>query len=134
MAVRKANRRFAWRAPSFVRLGLTSLMLMAFALQSTITQTHIHIGSFSTTAGFSTDLKVADQPTKSNHTRVPVDGDPANCPICQEMMYAGQFVMPAAMVFILPAQVVSIVPPSVEIPRVVRTISHSWQGRAPPRI
>jgi len=132
MAMRKANRGFA-RAPSFGRPAFAFFMLAAFALQSTITQTHIHIGSFSTTAGFSTDFKAVDS-GKTGSSRLPGDRDPANCPICQEMMHAGQFVMPAALVFILPAQAVSLVPPSIAIPHVVETVSHSWQGRAPPRI
>lgn len=134
MAMRKANRGFARRAPSLARLSLIFVMLAAFALQSTITQTHIHIGSFSTTAGFSTDFKIAAKAVKGSQNRGPIDSDPANCPICQEMMHAGQFIMPAALVFILPAQAVSLVPPSIAIPRVVETVSHSWQGRAPPRI
>ena len=139
MAKRKAKRIVARRASSFARLGLTFLMLVAFALQTTVTQTHVHIGTVAVTAGFLEDLKISDagQPiTKGTQPRdhFPTNDDPANCPICQEILHAGQFVTPQAVVLLLPTESVSFVPISLAIAVFSEAVSHSWQGRAPPRI
>jgi hypothetical protein len=140
MAVRKAKRIVARRAAPFARLSLTFLMLVAFALQTTVMQTHVHIGSVAVTAGFLEDLKIgnAAQPGAVKGTqprdRFPTNDDPANCPICQEIMHAGQFVTPSAVALLLPTEPVSFVPISLAIPAFTEAVSHSWQGRAPPRI
>ena len=140
MAVRKAKHIVARRASSFARLTLTFLMLAAFALQTTVMQTHVHIGSVAVTAGFLEDLKIGnpDQPGAAKSTQprdhFPANDDPANCPICQEIMHAGQFVTPQAVALLLPTEPVSFVPISLAIPIFTEAVSHSWQGRAPPRI
>jgi len=140
MAVRKAKRIVARRAPAFARLGLTFLMLVAFALQTTVMQTHVHIGNVAVTAGFLEDLKISTpgqkDAAKGSQPRdhFPANDDPANCPICQEIMHAGQFVTPQAAALLLPTESVSFVPISLAIPVFSEAVSHSWQGRAPPRI
>jgi hypothetical protein len=138
MAVRKAKRIVARRASSFARLSLTFLMLTAFALQTTVTQTHVHIGTVAVTAGFLEDLKVSNvgqHVAKGTQPRdhFPANDDPANCPICQEIMHAGQFVTPSAVALLLPTESVSFVPISFAIPVFSEAASHSWQSRAPPR-
>jgi hypothetical protein len=140
MAVRKAKRIVARRAPAFARLGLTFLMLVAFALQSTVMQTHVHIGNVAVTAGVLEDLKISDagRPVAAKgtqpHDRLPANDDPANCPICQEILYSGHYVAPAAVPILLPSLAVS----TIEIVETVvlraHAPSHNWQGRGPPRI
>jgi hypothetical protein len=122
MAVRKAKRIVARRA------------------QTTVMQTHVHIGTVAVTAGFLEDLKIthAGQPGAAKGTQprdhFPANDDPANCPICQEIMHAGQFVTPQAVALLLPTESVSFVPIRLAIPVFTEAVSHSWQGRAPPRI
>jgi hypothetical protein len=103
-------------------------------------QTHVHIGTVAVTAGFLEDLKItlAGQPGAAKGTQprdhFPANDDPANCPICQEIMHAGQFVTPQAVALLLPTESVSFVPIRLAIPVFTEAVSHSWQGRAPPRI
>lgn len=133
MAARKAIRVLQHRAPAFARLSLAFVLAMAFTLQCYVTQTHIHVGATAATAGFVLDQRAAlkgAQPDKQS----PAGDDSTNCLFCQEMLYAGQYVAPAAVVFVLPAQSVSFVPPSIAVARVIARASHSWQGRAPPRL
>lgn len=108
---------------------------MAFALQSYATQTHIHI--VKPASSISDIAKISNQTAGKNQSeprdKYPANDDPANCPICQEIMHAGQYVTPSAIVFALPAETISIVPISLAIPIIVKAVSHGWRGRAPPQ-
>jgi hypothetical protein len=106
-----------------VRLAITLFALLAFALQGYVTQTHIHL-----TRAMSASLSVP-----AEHEKYPSKDDPSNCPICQEILHAGAFVTPSAVPLVLPSFAVSIIATIVEIPVAARTLSHNWQGRAPPR-
>ncbi|HEY2067923.1 MAG TPA: hypothetical protein VGG48_00075 [Rhizomicrobium sp.] len=108
-------------------MAFACLLLLGFTLQSYVTQTHIHVGNFAVTAGFVTSNGAAG---KSN----PFDDEATNCLFCQEMLHAGQFVMPGAPVLALPTQFVSVVPTDLALPLFVGAIAHGWQGRAPPRV
>jgi len=103
-------------------------MLLTFALQSYVTQTHIHLapGSF---ASYS-ELGAAK---KQLPDKFPAQDDPANCPICQEILHSGQFVTPSAASALLPSLSVSIIAIVTQIVAVPKTASHTWQSRGPPR-
>lgn len=116
---------------SRLRLAITFLALFAFSVQSYITQTHIHLAP-QQISGVAGDSK-ASSPAQP-HDRYPANEDPANCPICQEIMHAGQFVTPAAIAVLLPTLAASTIAIVLDVPIALRTVSHSWHGRAPPHI
>ena len=111
-----------------MRLAIVLLTLMAFGLQSYITQTHIHLApdSFASAAGVANGKH-------SLPDKFPANGDPANCPICQEIAHTGQFVTPSAAVLLLPGVAVSIIAIVTDIPSTAQTASHAWRSRAPPK-
>jgi hypothetical protein len=127
------------RASSWRQL-LPMLMLVAFALQSYVTQTHIHFAGHVVTGGFTfpddESKSVADKApgSGSDHDKYPPADDPANCPICQEIMYAGHYVAPAAVHVVLISLPVSTIAVVAAVPHRLFALSHSWQGRAPPRV
>jgi len=128
MRVRRSTLARLRRAPSFARYVLAFVMLTALSLQSFVTQTHIHIGTFAVTAGFHVD-KNAGTPGKPS----PLDGETSNCLFCQEMLHSGQFITPSAAALVLPSEFISIIPIALEVPLLVGAIPHGWQSRAPPQ-
>lgn len=108
--------------PQGWRLVIASLALLAFAFQSYVLQTHIHIAGDSRPAAHGV-----------HHGKAPLGEDPSNCPICQEILHAGQFVAPTAQVFLPPFAAVSTILLVDATSPVVVALSHNWQGRAPPR-
>lgn len=102
------------------RFLLALLLLMTFSLQSYLTQTHIH---------FAPSLTQKGAPGK-----LPGKDDPANCPVCQEMVQAGHFVTPAAAALLLPSAQVSIVEIATPVAVIAQAASHTWRSRAPPQI
>jgi hypothetical protein len=111
-----------------MRMLIVYITLLAFGLQSYITQTHIHLApdSFASASGISTAKH--QQPDK-----FPANGDPANCPICQEILHNGQFVTPSAAVLLLPSVAVSIIRIVADVPATAHSASHAWRSRAPPK-
>jgi hypothetical protein len=98
--------------------ALPAILFLAFAFlfQGFAVQTHIH-------------TSVAAPATHSGKT---LPGDPAKCPLCQEFLLSGSFVMPAAVTLPVPAAAAFT---AVRLPA-AQSIhlfpSHSWHGRAPP--
>jgi hypothetical protein len=105
------------------RLAITLFALLAFALQGYVTQTHIHL-----THAMSVTLGVP-----AEHEKYPSKDDPSNCPLCQEILHAGAFVTPSAAALLLPTFTVSTIALVIDTPIAITVLSHSWQGRAPPR-
>jgi hypothetical protein len=118
------------------------LMLVAFALQSYVTQTHIHFAGHVVTGGFTfpgegskaqTGKALGAAQDQDDHDKYPPGDDPANCPICQKILYAGHYVAPTAVPILLPSLAVSTIEiVTAVLPRVVAP-SHNWQSRGPPR-
>ena len=114
------KRTTAWR-----RL-LVAFLLLALVVQGYATQTHIHKQNSSTV---SADLKAGGSP---KHDNFPVNDDPANCPICQQIIHAGQFLAPAWLVpFLLFLAISKIEIATLAIPR-FDAVSYSWRSRGPP--
>ena len=107
------------------RLALL-FVLVAFAVQGFAVQTHIHGDPLSALARI-THFSGPPQPV----TQDPYD--PANCPLCQEMSYAGFYVTPAAASFIVILNAVAFTPAFALSPHAASERQHSWQSRAPPR-
>lgn len=98
--------------------------LLAFAFQSYVVQTHIHFAPATTLAGA--------HGTSGHHDKFPANDDPANCPICQEILHNGQFIAPAAQFLLPPTLAVSTITLVDEALPHITAPSHSWRGRAPP--
>jgi hypothetical protein len=106
------------------RRVVIALTLLAFAQQSYLTQTHIHVPpalAGEARSGF------------NGHGNAPSRDDPAHCPLCQEILLAGAYVTPVAIAILPP--VLAVFLPAIsrrELP-FIDAASHDWRGRAPPR-
>jgi hypothetical protein len=114
--------------------------LAAFSLQGYVTQTHIHVTTAAQAAAASRGgSKIAAKDAKTDprstpRDRYPSNQDPANCPLCQEIVHAGHYVAPSAVAFFLPSQSLSIVPLLTTASAPHEPAGYSWQSRAPPRL
>ena len=104
-----------------------------------VVQTHIHISQSASLAQTATTIFApgGDQFTtdkaKPSRDNYPINQDPANCPLCQELTHSGQFLHSVAVLIALPCWVtVNFIPYSEVVPSLF-SVSHSWQGRAPPQ-
>jgi dienelactone hydrolase len=114
-----------------LRVALVLFALLAFAFQSYVTQTHIHVGGQS--FGALVQLAATDgAKSTASKDKYPANQDPSNCPICQEMVHSGSFITPSAIAALPPALAVSIVALRLEAAIAPQATSHSWRGRAPP--
>jgi len=125
MARAKASIRRSSTALTGWRRALVYAFLAAFTLQSFVVQTHIH---------FAPDAleHAAAGTTHDGHDRYPPGDDPANCPICQEMLHTGQFITPFAQSLLPPTFAVSTIAIVDSAFHFISAPSHSWRGRAPP--
>ncbi len=117
--------------------------LLALAVQSFVVQTHIHIPQgagraqtvslvtlaatvVSDASGIKSDAPAAPR------DRYPINEDPSNCPLCQEVAHSGQFMQSAAVLAMLPFAVsVNFIIFDKALPSFF-AVSHIWRGRAPP--
>ena len=121
------------------RVVIATLALIAFAFQSYIAQTHIHLPSLSAA---SSKMAAADRNSAKGNVSAqkpapnnngPANDEPVKCPLCQAVGYAGHFVTPsAASTLLLPASAISILPLLLALIPLRETPSHSWRGRGPP--
>ena len=118
--------------------GILVLTLAAFVMQSFLVQTHIHITPAAEKILASLHpAKPGDQNAGSPSNprdKDPANDDRANCPICQEILYAGHYVTPATAAVLPPAVSVSIIALRPEHDAHATAPSHIWQGRAPPTV
>jgi hypothetical protein len=118
------------------------IVVAAFTFQSYVTQTHIHILS---APGISGNMVGLGAPQSSGNVagnlgkqhkqdRYPVNDDPSNCPICQQIALVGH---------VLTAGAIALIPPSeFETDAIIRGdvlvltsgVSHTWRSRGPPTI
>jgi hypothetical protein len=113
------------KRPTAWRRFFVAFMLLALVVQGYATQTHLHKQNGST---ISAALKASGSP---KHNNIPANDD-ANCPVCQQIIHAGQFVAPAWLLpFLILAAVSTIEITTAVLPH-YDTVSHSWRGRGPP--
>ena len=124
---RSGSRQYAKARPSAGRLLLVGVMLVAFAIQAFVTQTHVHPGYSDSVIAFH-----ADKPSPK-HDNYPANDDPSSCPLCKEILYSGQFVAPMWAVHFLPTMAVSLIETAMPPLSRADTASHAWSSRAPPR-
>lgn len=108
---------------------LALLVAFAFALQSFVTQTHIH--GVALPFGGPEIVKVAT--SSSGGSKVPADNSPLDCPYCQAIAHSGLFFMPAAPLLRVPAELAR----SILAPDFLQIIKSAAillrRSRAPPR-
>ena len=112
------------------RLCVTWIVLLAFALQSYITQTHVHHAS--STADRAPIVKIVGQ--AASHGAAPRGDGTADCPFCQAMVVAGAFFTPTAPILsplVGWAETETLRPIFGVL--AVTTASFSWRSRAPPQ-
>ena len=104
------------------------LVLIAFTLQSYVTQSHVHdkwqgqgISSIS-----KSDSKAPP------HRKSPLDDSPLSCPICQAISHASVYLTAAALP-LLPALCAELAAPIFTTNPVIAAFWHDWRSRAPPR-
>ncbi len=107
---------------------VTWLLLLAFTLQSFVTQTHFH--TLHATAGITLGkvLQRASGPDKS-----PLQKDNSACPFCQAVIHAGAFLSPSAPLLLLLVDRAEGVVPWLITTAAASPSAHSWQSRAPPQ-
>jgi hypothetical protein len=113
------------------------LAFLALIIQVLVVQSHIHIpqaGGKSQNAAQVTVVPGTGSDVRGSgpHDKYPVNEDPWNCPLCQELAHSGQFVAGTAVLVWLAYFIsVSFILVSESI-RSFFAVSHSWHGRAPP--
>lgn len=120
----------ARRPHAGLRHAVTLLALIAFVCQSYLIQTHIHGLPQSVVA--MSDGKQYASPLSQND-KSPTDSDQANCPLCQDSLRAGSYVLPPVIAALPPTLVVSAILMAVVPSLTTKSVSHIWQGRGPPR-
>ncbi len=112
--------------------AFATLALILFAFQNYVTQTHIHL-LWQGAPGVQVQAMGAQaQQSPAPSKKAPAD-DPANCPICQDVLLAGHFTAPAVIPVLPPALIVAALQPVQLATIAIATASHSWHGRAPPQ-
>ena len=104
------------------------LVVLVFAFQSYVAQTHIH-GQAQSLYGVA---KIAAAPSPMPG-KLPLDNSPTDCPFCQAVNLAGAFITPAALLFQLPQMWVASVTHIVIARDASGAVAHDWKSRAPPR-
>ena len=110
-------------------MALTWAVLIAFALQSYVTQTHVHWETVSPVAG-----STSGQAGPAVQSTQPADPEVLACPLCQAVAAAGAFVDAAPISVSLPSVRVRIAArPPTTASLAVRAAGFSWRSRAPPQ-
>jgi len=118
--------------------SIVILGLLAVIIQSFVVQTHIHIpqatgASQSVSVVTLAKVFVAGSSASAPRDKYPINEDPTNCPLCQEIAHSGQFVQSAAVLAYVPVWISIYFIPFREALPSRAAAGHSWQGRAPPR-
>ena len=137
------------RMPSwaqFIRPRLALVLLLASALQSYITQTHIHAQTFSSLGGYTAE-QTNTQTTALNSGALEIAGqlapaqkqnpleEPATCPIYNEMLCAGHYLPAQASTAPFIRDISENVIFAYADPVARKTAgAYHWQGRAPPLV
>lgn len=119
------------KKPLLSRLAIL-FALAAFLVQGLAVQIHIHGVPVPATLG--THLVAA--PAQLSAPSAPASQDPydpANCPLCQEALHAGTYLVPAAADLLILLNAVALAPLFTLSPRPSAERQLGWQSRAPPR-
>ena len=140
---REPTRAAVAHAPSWAKVAMGLIALLAVALQSFVVQTHIHMrqgsGGIQTMSIVTAARHIAtvapvaeDSQAATPRDKYPINEDPSNCPLCQEIAHSGPFVHSAVVLVALPSSVAA---PFILFSEALPSffaVSHNWRGRAPP--
>lgn len=124
------------------RAAAVYLLVTAFAFQSYVTQSHIHITSVPGISGKiadrgalqSTGNAAGDSGRQQKPDRYPPNDDPSNCPICQQITLTGHFLTAGTISLIPPPEIALGIFISADVLVLISGVSHAWRGRGPPSI
>lgn len=125
------NRSLAIRSRTDMARNFVALLVaFAFALQSFLTQTHIH----GVPASFDASAIVKIDAGSSGGSKAPVDNGPLDCPYCQAIAHSGLFYMPAAPLLRLPVELAQriVAPEFVQVFKSAAILQR--RSRAPPKL
>lgn len=108
------------------RRAATWLLVLAFALQSYVTQIHIHHVS----AGSSAIVKVLSKAPAPRS--LPGDSGTQDCPLCQAVAHAGAFFAPVTPLLPLPVLWGEFLARATHAQTADGISTHDWHSRAPP--
>ena len=112
------------------RIVATWILLFAFALQSYVTQTHVHSAPAPAERG--AIVQLAGQ--SSAHVPSPGHDETLACPFCQAIAAAGAFFSPASIALSpLVAQADAAALPRIIAGLAIAPAGFSWRSRAPPQ-
>lgn len=98
--------------------------LLAFFLQSLVVQTHIH-------------QPLAPAAAKASNPQLPAPlktQDPIDqCRLCQELVHAGHFIAPSALVAVASPAFVAAIFTALPVQSERAATAFAWRSRAPPR-
>lgn len=98
------------------------LILIAFTLQSYITQTHIHNATPASVA------KIFNH----SHGKAPSDDNPVDCPFCQAVAHDGSLFLASAPILTLSIDFFELAAPVFLFDHPSNAPAHIWRSRAPP--
>ena len=141
---RERPRAVAVRQRPFLYCPMALLALLALFIQGFVVQTHIHIrqntglaqsvsvATFAKSLMSGAIVRTGDNSASAERDKYPINEDPSNCPLCQEIAHSGPFVQSAAVLATVPASLsVHFILFSEALPSFF-AVSHNWLGRAPP--
>jgi hypothetical protein len=122
-------------------LLLVMALTAIFALQSYLVDTHIHdldgdedgIVQLLTPPAAALSKAAPSTSTNQSPSKSTPDGSQDKCPLCQ-LLYGGQYLTPKLVSLLLITDVVAIVSTETQLRASFNAASHSWRGRAPPKI
>ncbi len=117
-------------APPSGRLFATLIFVLAFAFQSFVAQTHIHI------PGAVDGVSTASAASPSKHDPAPDQSpqdDLGKCPLCQVAVAVGAAIGPSTIYFVEAFFGTIVVAPEPRSLAPRLTLAHVWNSRAPPR-
>ena len=131
---------------TFSHILFSLAALLALFIQTLVVQPHIHVARAANTLSVvlvgavdgksntaSANIAKFAKSTALPHDKFPINEDPANCPLCQEIVHSGPLIQAVAVFEELPVSPYAVSRFSAEVlpPRIAP--SYAWQGRAPPK-
>jgi len=108
------------------RLGMLAVLL-AFAFQAYVVQTHIHGQLRSAAAVTQVQADTPERPTPNDPL------DPATCKLCQELVHSAAVLTPALPAMVLLLDWTTAFFPPAQVPATAIPPETGWQSRAPPK-
>jgi hypothetical protein len=103
------------------------VVLLAFTLQSFVTQVHIHGAFGAGAAGVETPA------SGLSHSKAPSQNGTSDCPFCQAITHAGAFAAPSAPGVILLVSFAEMAAPLFTAVVAAIAPPYRWHSRAPPQ-